>query len=106
MPCRWPYRRPYRWSPHPVSYTHLDVYKRQVVLGLQVVQLIALLFEEAQNALLLLLIGIKALQLPDVYKRQASIRAEVERNAASIATAFENQLDALYACLLYTSRCV
>lgn len=27
----------------------------------------------------------------------ASIRAEVERNAASIATAFENQLDALYA---------
>ena len=36
-----------------------------VVLGLQVVQLIALLFEEAQNALLLLLIGIKALQLPD-----------------------------------------
>lgn len=26
-----------------------------------------------------------------------SIRAEVERNAASIATAFENQLDALYA---------
>ena len=36
-----------------------------VVLGLQVVQLIALLFEEAQNALLLLLIGIKVLQLPD-----------------------------------------
>ena len=27
----------------------------------------------------------------------ASIRAEVERNAASIATAFENQLDSLYA---------
>lgn len=27
----------------------------------------------------------------------AAIRAEVERNAASIATAFENQLDALYA---------
>lgn len=27
----------------------------------------------------------------------ASIRSEVERNAASIATAFENQLDALYA---------
>ena len=27
----------------------------------------------------------------------ASIRAEVEHNAASIATAFENQLDALYA---------
>ena len=27
----------------------------------------------------------------------ASIRAEVERNAGSIATAFENQLDALYA---------
>ena len=27
----------------------------------------------------------------------SSIRAEVERNAASIATAFENQLDALYA---------
>ncbi len=27
----------------------------------------------------------------------ASIRAEVERNASSIATAFENQLDALYA---------
>ncbi len=27
----------------------------------------------------------------------ASIRAEVERNAVSIATAFENQLDALYA---------
>ena len=26
-----------------------------------------------------------------------SIRAEVEHNAASIATAFENQLDALYA---------
>ena len=27
----------------------------------------------------------------------AAIRAEVEHNAASIATAFENQLDALYA---------
>jgi low affinity Fe/Cu permease len=27
----------------------------------------------------------------------ASVRAEVERNAASIATAFENQLDSLYA---------
>ena len=27
----------------------------------------------------------------------ASIRSEVEHNAASIATAFENQLDALYA---------
>ena len=30
-------------------------------------------------------------------ENSASIRAEVERNAASIATAFENQLDALYA---------
>ena len=30
-------------------------------------------------------------------KNAASIRAEVEHNAASIATAFENQLDALYA---------
>ena len=27
----------------------------------------------------------------------AAIRSEVEHNAASIATAFENQLDALYA---------
>ena len=27
----------------------------------------------------------------------AAIRAEVEHNASSIATAFENQLDALYA---------
>ena len=31
------------------------------------------------------------------FENAASIRAEVERNAASIATAFENQLDALYA---------
>ena len=30
-------------------------------------------------------------------ENSASIRAEVEHNAASIATAFENQLDALYA---------
>ena len=33
----------------------------------------------------------------DAIENAASIRAEVERNAASIATAFENQLDALYA---------
>ena len=32
-----------------------------------------------------------------MWKNAASIRAEVERNAASIAAAFENQLDALYA---------
>ena len=30
-------------------------------------------------------------------QKKAAIRAEVEHNAASIATAFENQLDALYA---------
>ena len=30
-------------------------------------------------------------------QKKAAIRAEVEHNAVSIATAFENQLDALYA---------
>ena len=34
---------------------------------------------------------------PDLKTTAAAIRAEVEHNAASIATAFENQLDALYA---------
>ena len=38
-------------------------------------------------------LGLQAVVTADA----AAIRAEVEHNAASIATAFENQLDALYA---------
>ena len=35
-------------------------------------------------------------QFLDIVRRNKVLRAEVEQNAASIAAAFENQLDALY----------
>ena len=48
-----------------------------VVFGLEVVELVALLLEEAEDALLLLLVGVETLQLPDEVGDHIAHLAEV-----------------------------
>ena len=100
----------------PVSYTHLDVYKRQVLDPVDPSQTASGL---ALDMDLNLLMG-KAVHLDgygpvsythlDVYKRQSQLSVEQQtlRLHPLVVDAFNGQVRAegSMACLLYTSRCV
>ena len=136
MKCRWMAKaRPSTLNashePRPVSYTHLDVYKRQIVtfamtqLAVSATQIRTLLLNGRSPRYLLPEAVIAYIPVSythlDVYKRQPLFMAiwfapalvffnrmaPVDALKASFNACLKNFLSLLvYGCLLYTSRCV
>ena len=91
----------------PVSYTHLDVYKRQAAPDVVLVVLDPVI-ETALDSF----DAVSYTHL-DVYKRQAQIIARYQREGDAASETFDpleldrfSTLQQLSRCLLYTSRCV
>ena len=79
-----------------VSYTHLDVYKRQVVMRGQVTEVV--------NGLFPLYLSQPAL-LPEEWRQDIEAAASQTELARIVADYVAGMTDR-FACLLYTSRCV
>ena len=82
-------------SRNPVSYTHLDVYKRQVFARLaffQEFEMIAVYYDNGQSAVSI--------------ARHDALDYVRAKNVADYRDADPNARRLLQVCLLYTSRCV
>ena len=93
----------------PVSYTHLDVYKRQPILYRYRVNALNALLEALRHAHeLLATSGTPQLHLSSGFPQGIAVEDETALHAFFREKA-EQELKqgfSLYGCLLYTSRCV